>query len=92
MGCRHHFVVASSLKSLSMRVVLDLLDQFTITIVLSLFHNRMWQSRYNGFPVLVMICFIFNVEVLAVMRGTSFGRHLARDLRHGKQRVCPVLS
>ena len=27
-----------------MRVVLDLLHELTNTIVLSLFHNRMWQS------------------------------------------------
>ena len=33
-----------SLKILSVRVVLDLLDKFTNTIVLSLFHNRMWKS------------------------------------------------
>ena len=32
---------------MSVRVVLDLLDQFTNTIVLSLFHNRMWQSKYS---------------------------------------------
>ena len=33
-----------SLKRLSVRVVLDLLDQFMNTRVLSLFHNRMWRT------------------------------------------------
>ena len=32
---------------MSMWVVLDLLNQFTNTRVLSLFHNRMWQSKYS---------------------------------------------
>ena len=32
---------------MSVRVVLDLLDQFTNTTALSLFHNRMWQSKYS---------------------------------------------
>ena len=41
----------------------------------------------NKFPRSIMICSIFIVEVLAVMR--VFGRHLARDLCHGKQRVSP---
>ena len=40
-----------ALKSMSVRVVLDLLDQFTNTRVLSLFHNRMWQSRYSEVDV-----------------------------------------
>ena len=36
---------------MSVRVVLDLLDQFTNTRVLSLFHTRMWQSRYSEVQV-----------------------------------------
>ena len=36
-----------SLKRLSVRMVLNLLDQFTNTRILSIFHNRMWQSRYS---------------------------------------------
>ena len=32
-------------------VVLDLLDKFTNTVVLSLFHNRMWQSEYSEVDV-----------------------------------------
>ena len=32
---------------MSVRVGLDLLDQFSNTRVLSLFHNRMWQPRYS---------------------------------------------
>ena len=32
---------------MSVRVVLDLLHKFTNTKVISLFHNRMWQSRYS---------------------------------------------
>ena len=30
-----------------MKATLDLLDELTNTIVFSLFHNRMWQSRYS---------------------------------------------
>ena len=36
-----------SLKRLSVRVVLDLLNEFTNTIVISLFHNCMCQSRFE---------------------------------------------
>ena len=34
---------------MSARVVLDLLHEFTNTIVISLFHNRMWQSKDPDF-------------------------------------------
>ena len=35
------------LKSMSIWVVLDLLEQFTNTIAVSLLHNRTWQSRIS---------------------------------------------
>ena len=35
----------------SARVDLDLLNEFTNTIVISLFHNRMWQSGYSEVDV-----------------------------------------
>ena len=59
-----------------MRVVLDLLDQLTNTIVLSLFHNRMWQAIQ-----------VFGSQCQP--RLTLIARDLARDLCHGKQRVSP---
>ena len=37
-----------------MRVVLDLLHEFTNTIVLSLFHNRMLQSGYSEVDVTIV--------------------------------------
>ena len=56
LGRRTELVVGfvllyTSLKRLSVRVVLDLLGQFTNTTVLSLFHNRMWQSVYSEVDV-----------------------------------------
>ena len=50
MGCKH-CLLSISLKSLSMVVVLDFLHEFTNTIVLSLFHNRMWPSGYSEVDV-----------------------------------------
>ena len=50
MGCRLYFVV-ETLKRLSVRVVLDLLHEFPNTMVISLSHNRMWQSGYSEIDV-----------------------------------------
>ena len=65
-----------SLKRLSVRVVLDLLHELTNTRVLSLFHSRMWQSKYSE----------INVHS---PRSALIVRYLARDLRHGRQWVAP---
>ena len=56
-------------------MVLALLDQVTITRVLSLFHSRMWKSKY--------------FEVYCQPRSALVARGVARYLRHGKQRVSP---
>ena len=51
---------------MSVKVVVDLLDQFTDTRVLSSFHNRMWQFKYSEVNVhlvqhrLLVICITAN--------------------------------
>ena len=50
MGCRHYFVV-DLVEDLVGEVVHDLLNELTNTTVLSLLHNRMWQSRNSEVDV-----------------------------------------
>ena len=60
-----------------MRVVLDLLHEFTNRIVLSLIHNRMWQSGYSEVDV-----FSFNIErslIESKQRVSPFYRDLFLD-------------
>ena len=56
-----------------MRVVLDLLNEFTNTIVVSLFHNRMWQSRNSE----VDVNLVFNlVLVICITANNGFLRSI----------------
>ena len=58
---------------MSVRVVLDLLDQLTNTRVLSLFHNRMGQSRYSEVSVnLVQHCLIVTWLVTCATADNGF--------------------
>ena len=60
---------------MSVRVVLDLLDQFPNTRVFSLFHKQNVATQVFGSQ--------------CQPRLTLIARDLARALRHGKQRVAP---
>ena len=51
MGCRHYFVVDLFEDLVGEGGSLDLLNELTNTIVLSLFHNTMWQSGYSEVDV-----------------------------------------
>ena len=62
---------------MSVRVVLDLLDQLTNTRVLSLFHNRMWQSRYSEVNVhLVQHWLLVTWLVTCVTANNGFPRSI----------------
>ena len=110
LGRRTELVVGfvllyTSLKRLSVRVVLDLLDQFTNTTVLSLFHNRMWQSGYSEVDVnlvyhwwLVICITANNGSPRSVVFCFVFHIEVCAVTREtfgafsGKQRVSPWLS
>ena len=56
-------------------MVLDLLDQFTNTRVLSLFHNKMWQSRYSDVDVnLDQLWLLVTLRVTCVTAHNGFHR------------------
>ena len=58
---------------MSVRVVLDLLDQFANTRIISLFHIRMWQSKYSEINVhLVQHWVLLTWLVTCVKADTGF--------------------
>ena len=62
---------------MSIWVVLDLLDQLTNTRVLSLFHNRMWQSKYSEVHVhLVQHCLLVTLRVTCVTANNGCPRSI----------------
>ena len=62
---------------MSVSVYLDLLDQFTNTRALSLFHNRMWQSKNSEVHVhLVQHCLLVTWLVTCVTADNGFPRFI----------------